>query len=231
VEVGEHATHVLFKQAGAEPVQVVSVCQLPDALHDCTRFPRHCVSPGAHEPEHTPSTHVWFEHAVPLVQLPFELHVCGVLPVHCTWFGAHVPVQAPATHVWLTHAAAVPHWPLAPHVSTALPEHFVVPAAHTPEQVPAMHVWSTHPPASQPVVASEVGRVTASGGTSEVTSSPPSGVAPRSAVASNAAASQSPPLQSPFEKASSPSMAAHPARAPENKVSAATAYGPRTQLQ
>jgi hypothetical protein len=127
-------------------------------------------------PEHTPATHVWLAHAVPLVHVPLSPQVCGVLPLHCTWFGAHVPLQTPSTQVCPVHATGVPHWPSAPHVSTPLFEHFVVSTAHTPVHAPATHVWSTQP-ASQPVEPSEVGRTPiVSFVTSIATSTPASGI-------------------------------------------------------
>jgi rubredoxin len=70
-----HATHVLFEHAGVAPEHVAWVCQFPAASHDWMRFPRHWVCPGAQTPPQAPATHVWLEHAVPLVHMPLALQV------------------------------------------------------------------------------------------------------------------------------------------------------------
>jgi hypothetical protein len=57
-EPGEHVTQVLFRQLGVSPEQVDCVCQLPMASQDWMAEPRHCVSPGAQPPVHTPAMQV-----------------------------------------------------------------------------------------------------------------------------------------------------------------------------
>ncbi len=54
-----HATHVLFKQTGSKPAQVVTVTvQLPLASQPCTTLPLHRVCPGAQLPMQAPPTQV-----------------------------------------------------------------------------------------------------------------------------------------------------------------------------
>jgi hypothetical protein len=45
-------------------------------------LPLHWVCPGAHDPEHTPLTHVVFEHAEALPHVPLDVQVCTPLPEH-----------------------------------------------------------------------------------------------------------------------------------------------------
>jgi hypothetical protein len=67
--------------------------------------------PGAHDPEHTPETHVVFEQTIPLTHSPpLQVSMLLLMP-HVTWVGAHTPEQTPAPmQVWLPQSmTVVPH--------------------------------------------------------------------------------------------------------------------------
>ena len=117
----------------------------PLELQVSTLDPEHVACPGAHVPEQTPLTHVWFTQAVPFCQAPVLSHVCGCVPeAHCSAPGVHDPEQTPPTHAWFVHDVAFCHVPLALHVCGCWPLHCFCVGAHTPEQTPATHVWFEH---------------------------------------------------------------------------------------
>jgi hypothetical protein len=43
VAPGVHVTHVLLRHTGVDPVHVVCVCQVPEAVQVWMELPRHCV--------------------------------------------------------------------------------------------------------------------------------------------------------------------------------------------
>jgi hypothetical protein len=93
--------HVCAGLPGAHapaPLQPASV-HAPVALQVCVFVPQlpqgtGLVCPGAHVPVHTPSTHVWPEHAVDVPQVP-AVHVCTPLPEHRTLPFLQGPASAP----------------------------------------------------------------------------------------------------------------------------------------
>ena len=133
----------------AWPVQAVAVPHCPDALHDWTPLPEHCVVPGTQVPMQAPATHAWLVHAAGLPHAPVGPQVSTPLPTHWVAPGTHA-VQPPFRQIGVEdeHVTGVPHWPVASQVSTSpeppsipLAEQRVCPGLQLPAQAPATQTY------------------------------------------------------------------------------------------